>query len=197
MADRVNENSLTMTVSAIVQAEKLGSDLASILHELAKESRDRRWMRAEEKAAQLPIKMIIPMALFMIPSLYLMIFGPVIAQFVEQVVLLLLLSAFVGALLFGAAGLPAVVAEWWYGSVEPEADGPPPLAVPAGSSSSFPRASARPSESTAPSPRAGDSSPRRVGVERLRGHRCAHRYAPGSLHARPAGRAARTRAAAP
>ena len=84
MADRANENSLTMTVSAIVQAEKLGSDLTDVLHELAKESRDRRWMRAEEKAAQLPIKMIIPMALFMIPSLYLMIFGPVIAQFVEH-----------------------------------------------------------------------------------------------------------------
>lgn len=84
MSDRANENSLTMTVSAIVQAEKLGSDLTDVLHELAKESRDRRWMRAEEKAAQLPIKMIIPMALFMIPSLYLMIFGPVIAQFIAR-----------------------------------------------------------------------------------------------------------------
>jgi len=83
MAYRANENSLTMTVSAIVQAEKLGTDLTEVLQELAKESRDRRWMRAEEKAAQLPIKMIIPMALFMIPSLYLMIFGPVIAEFVE------------------------------------------------------------------------------------------------------------------
>ena len=84
MADRADEKSLTMTISAIVQAEKLGSDLADILRELAKESRDRRWMRAEEKAAQLPVKMIIPMALFMIPSLYLMIFGPVIAQFLEH-----------------------------------------------------------------------------------------------------------------
>jgi tight adherence protein C len=84
MADRVNENSLTMTISAIVQAEKLGSDLTVVLQELANESRDRRWMRAEEKAAQLPIKMIIPMALFMIPSLYLMIFGPVIAEFVAR-----------------------------------------------------------------------------------------------------------------
>jgi tight adherence protein C len=83
MADRANENALTMTVAAIVQAERLGSDLANVLQELSKESRDRRWMRAEEKAAQLPIKMIIPMALFMIPSLYLMIFGPVIAEFVS------------------------------------------------------------------------------------------------------------------
>lgn len=44
---------------------------------------------------------------------------------------LLVLSAFVGALLFGAAGFAGrIVAEWWYGSVEPAPDGPPPLAVP-------------------------------------------------------------------
>ena len=79
LAERVNEDSTTTMVTAIVQAEKLGSNLTVVLQELAKEVRDRRWMRAEEKAAQLPIKMILPMALFMIPSLYLMIFGPVIA----------------------------------------------------------------------------------------------------------------------
>jgi tight adherence protein C len=84
MADRVNEDSTTTMVTAIVQAEKLGSNLSDVLQELAKETRDRRWFRAEEKAAQLPIKMILPMALFMIPSLYLMIFGPVIARLVSH-----------------------------------------------------------------------------------------------------------------
>ena len=84
LAERVNEESTTTMVTAIVQAEKLGSNLSEVLQELARETRDRRWMRAEEKAAQLPIKMIIPMALFMIPSLYLMIFGPVIARLVTH-----------------------------------------------------------------------------------------------------------------
>jgi tight adherence protein C len=83
MAERVNEDSTTTMVTAVVQAEKLGSNLSVVLGELAKETRDRRWMHAEEKAAQLPIKMILPMALFMIPSLYLMIFGPVIARAVS------------------------------------------------------------------------------------------------------------------
>ena len=82
MAERVNEDSTSTMVTAIVQAEKLGANLSEVLQELAKEVRDRRWMHAEEKAAQLPIKMIIPMALFMIPSLYLMIFGPVVARLV-------------------------------------------------------------------------------------------------------------------
>ena len=84
MAERINDEGITTMVTAIVQAEKIGSNLSDVLAELAKETRDRRWMRAEERAAQLPIKMILPMALFMIPSLYLMIFGPVIARLVTQ-----------------------------------------------------------------------------------------------------------------
>jgi tight adherence protein C len=84
LAERVNEDSTSTMVTAIVQAERLGANLSEVLQELAKEVRDRRWMHAEERAAQLPIKMIIPMALFMIPSLYLMIFGPVIARLVTN-----------------------------------------------------------------------------------------------------------------
>jgi tight adherence protein C len=84
MAARVNEECTTIMVTAIVQAEKIGSNLSEMLVELAGETRDRRWLRAEERAARLPIKMILPMALFMIPSLYLMIFGPVIALLATQ-----------------------------------------------------------------------------------------------------------------
>ena len=82
LAQRVNEDCIATMVTAIVQAERLGSNLCDVLQELARETRDRRWMRAEERATQLPIKMILPMALFMIPSLYLMIFGPVLARLV-------------------------------------------------------------------------------------------------------------------
>jgi tight adherence protein C len=84
LAERVNEESTTTMVTAIVQAERLGSNLSDVLTELARETRDRRWLRAEEKAAQLPVKMILPMALFMIPSLYFMIFGPVAALVIGQ-----------------------------------------------------------------------------------------------------------------
>lgn len=80
MADRVNEESMSTMVTAVVQAERLGTNLSVVLQELAKDTRDRRWVRAEERASHLPIKMIMPMAFFMIPSLYVMIFGPVIAH---------------------------------------------------------------------------------------------------------------------
>ncbi|TAM92253.1 type II secretion system F family protein, partial [bacterium] len=84
MAQRVRQLELSTTVTAIVQAERLGANLSKVLSELAEETRNRRMMRAEELAAQLPVKMVIPMALFMLPALFVMIFGAVFAGYVNR-----------------------------------------------------------------------------------------------------------------
>jgi len=75
MAHRLREPDLTTTVTAIVQAERLGGNIVEVLTSLASEARERRMMRAEELAAQLPVKMVFPMALLMLPALVIMIFG--------------------------------------------------------------------------------------------------------------------------
>jgi tight adherence protein C len=84
LAARCDVVELTTTVTTIVQAEKLGGDIAGILDGLAQEAREHRMMRAEELAAQLPVKMTIPMALCMMPALFVMIFGAVAAQLVAK-----------------------------------------------------------------------------------------------------------------
>lgn len=84
MAARCDVVELTTTVTAIVQAEKLGGDIAGILDELASDARDQRMTRAEELAAQLPVKMTFPMALCMLPALFVMIFGAVAAQLTNR-----------------------------------------------------------------------------------------------------------------
>jgi tight adherence protein C len=84
MATRVNEPQVQMLVTGIVQAEALGSNISTMLHELAIDSRQRRWALAEERAAQIPIKMLIPMAFLMMPSLYVMIFGPIAAHVISE-----------------------------------------------------------------------------------------------------------------
>jgi tight adherence protein C len=84
MAERTNEPQIRSMVTSIVQAESLGANIAEVLRELAIETRNRRWMRAEERAAQLPIKMLFPMALLMLPALYVMIFGPVAAELTRK-----------------------------------------------------------------------------------------------------------------
>jgi tight adherence protein C len=81
MAMRVQVKPLSSTVRAIIQAERLGSNLAEVLEQLAEEARNMRLMRAEELANLMPTKMLLPMALFMLPALMLMIFGGVIAQY--------------------------------------------------------------------------------------------------------------------
>jgi tight adherence protein C len=84
MAARCDVVELTTTVTAIVQAEKLGGDIAGILDQLATDAREHRMMRAEEIANQLPVTMTFPMALCMLPALFVMIFGAVAAQMIGK-----------------------------------------------------------------------------------------------------------------
>jgi tight adherence protein C len=84
MANRVRQESLSTTITAIVQAERLGSNLSAVLEELAEEVRNRRMTRAEEIANLMPTKMVIPMALFMLPALFVMIFGGVVAEYLTH-----------------------------------------------------------------------------------------------------------------
>jgi tight adherence protein C len=75
MAQRVRQVDLTSTVTAMVQTERLGGNIGNVLDELATEARHRRLMRAEELAAQLPVKMVVPMV---------MIFGPVVSDLMTK-----------------------------------------------------------------------------------------------------------------
>jgi len=84
MANRVHETDLSTTVTAIVQSERVGASITSVLDQLAAEARERRLMRAEEIAGQLPNKLIFPMALCMLPALFIIIFGSVAAKLVSH-----------------------------------------------------------------------------------------------------------------
>jgi tight adherence protein C len=84
MAERVRVPEVSTSVTAVVQAERLGSNLASVLEELAEDTRNKRMVRAEELAQLMPVKMVIPMALFMLPALFVMIFGGVAAEYFSK-----------------------------------------------------------------------------------------------------------------
>jgi tight adherence protein C len=84
-AARANQQAFTSTVTAITQAEKLGSNLSKVLGELADDTRHQRIMWVEEFAAKLPVKMVFPMAFFMLPCLFVIIFGSIIAHLLADV----------------------------------------------------------------------------------------------------------------
>ena len=63
-------------VSTLVQTEKYGTPLAQSLRILARELRDERLMQAEAKAARLPATLMIPMVIFILPTLFVVLIGP-------------------------------------------------------------------------------------------------------------------------
>lgn len=82
-AARLNQTEFTTTVTALTQAERLGANIAKVLNELAEDTRNHRIMMAEEHAAKLPVKMTFPMAFFMLPAIFTIIFGTVIAHYLS------------------------------------------------------------------------------------------------------------------
>jgi len=76
LADRTTVAELRAFVSALVQAGELGIPVANVLREQAKEMRLRRRQRAEEKAQQVPVKILFPLIGCLFPALFIVIIGP-------------------------------------------------------------------------------------------------------------------------
>jgi len=82
MSNRIEVPDMTSFVAAIIQAETLGVSMAKILRIQSDQMRTRRRQRAEEKAHQASIKMLIPMVFLIFPSIWVVLMGPAVLQFV-------------------------------------------------------------------------------------------------------------------
>jgi tight adherence protein C len=83
-ADRLKQDEFTTMVAAITQAERLGANVGKILNELADDTRSHRILIVEEHAAKLPVKMVFPMAFFLLPALFVIIFGSLIVNYISH-----------------------------------------------------------------------------------------------------------------
>jgi tight adherence protein C len=81
MVHRVQAPELASFVRAIIQADQLGISLGRILRVQATDTRNKRQAAAEERAMKAPIKMLFPTALFIFPSMFLIILGPAFLNF--------------------------------------------------------------------------------------------------------------------
>jgi tight adherence protein C len=80
MADRLGIPEMTSFVAAIIQSEQLGVSMAKVLRIQSDQMRVKRRQRAEEEAHKAPVKMIIPMALLIFPSIMIIILTPAAIQ---------------------------------------------------------------------------------------------------------------------
>lgn len=83
LARRVEVNSVTVFVSALIQAEQVGAGLAETLRRQADDLRDRRKMQAVLQSQTLPVKLVFPLILCFLPGIFVSTLAPVLYQMIK------------------------------------------------------------------------------------------------------------------
>lgn len=83
ITQRLILDEINLLINSILQAEKLGISMVQILRTQSIEIRKKRKQRAEEQAMKAPIKMLFPLVFFIFPSLFIVLLGPAVIQFIN------------------------------------------------------------------------------------------------------------------
>jgi len=81
VVERTQVDDLKTMVLSLRQSDTLGVPLARSLRVLSTDMREKRRSRAEEKARQLPVKLIFPLALFIMPAMFIVMLAPAVIKF--------------------------------------------------------------------------------------------------------------------
>ena len=82
LAERTGAPDLRRFISAVVQADAYGVSIADVLRTQASEMRLKRRQRAEQKAMQIPVKVIFPLILCILPTLFIVLLGPAVMDII-------------------------------------------------------------------------------------------------------------------
>jgi tight adherence protein C len=80
LSERVRSDDMRKFVQTLVQSEGVGISRTTILRNQAEDLRQRRQSQAEERAQKAPVKMLFPIAIFILPVMFIVILGPTIKQ---------------------------------------------------------------------------------------------------------------------
>ena len=78
MVQRVDLPSLTTFISALVQADRMGTSLGKVLRIQSTQLRNERTQRAEKLANEAPVKMLFPLIACIFPTVFMILFGPIV-----------------------------------------------------------------------------------------------------------------------
>lgn len=86
MADRAQVDEIRSFTTLLIQSDKLGSSIGETLRVYATEMRERRRMRAEEKAHRLPVLLSVPLVACMLPVMIGVLMLPAAIRVIREVV---------------------------------------------------------------------------------------------------------------
>lgn len=81
---RTGVEEIRALTSSMIQSEKWGTSIATVLRISAETLRRKRRQTAEKKAKQAPLKMTFPLVLFILPALFIVIMGPAFVQVITE-----------------------------------------------------------------------------------------------------------------
>ncbi len=79
---RVPSDYFQSVMMSIIQADHLGIGMSKVIKNITTRIREQRRERAREQAMKAPVKMLIPMVLFIFPPLFIIILGPMVVKIV-------------------------------------------------------------------------------------------------------------------
>lgn len=83
LAMRTGLDDVSSLTTLLIQTDRFGTSVAQALRVHSDSMRTRRRQKAEEVAAKLPVKLIFPLILFILPSLFVVVAGPAVIKIVR------------------------------------------------------------------------------------------------------------------
>jgi tight adherence protein C len=80
MGLRMNHEDVNSLITLLIQTDRFGTSIARALRVYSDTFRVKRFQRAEEQAAKLPVKLVFPLILFILPALLVTIMGPAVIR---------------------------------------------------------------------------------------------------------------------
>jgi tight adherence protein C len=83
LTQRVRQPDLVHFAHAMIQVDRLGISISTVLDEQAKEMREKRQSAAEEKAQKVAVKILGPLVACFLPALFIIVIGPAVLRLIR------------------------------------------------------------------------------------------------------------------
>lgn len=83
LSRRIDLEEIKSLIALLVQTDRFGTSIGQALRVHSEAMKVSRQMKAEERAAKLPVKLLFPLLFFIFPSLFIVIIGPAIIRVIR------------------------------------------------------------------------------------------------------------------
>lgn len=84
LAERTQIKDLRSFVTMMIQTDRLGTSIAQALRVYSDTMRSKRQQRAEEAAAKIPVKLLLPLGILVFPTIFSVLLGPAAIQIMKM-----------------------------------------------------------------------------------------------------------------